>query len=147
MAVYLYEAETRRTTVTTTKRIQTFVNSSLRRRILGVWWPEIISNERLWQRTCQMPCARNEESPGETMEMDWSHFPQASRQHYTTSLSLESTGERKIGRPRNTWRHDQDADVKETGYSCRQLDNLSQDWNPWRNVVGTLCPRSGDEIG
>ena len=30
-----------------------FVNSCLRR-ILGVWWPETISNKQLWQRTCQM---------------------------------------------------------------------------------------------
>ena len=28
--------------------------------------------------------------PTETLEMDWSHSLQASRQHYTTSLNLES---------------------------------------------------------
>ena len=40
-------AETWTTTVITTQRI---------RRILGIWWPEvIISNELLWQRACQMP--------------------------------------------------------------------------------------------
>ena len=37
----------------TAKRIQTFVNSCVRR-ILGIWDPEITSNKRLWQRTCQM---------------------------------------------------------------------------------------------
>ena len=52
-AVLLYGAETWRTIVTTTKRIQTFVDNCLRR-IVGVWWPEIISNERLWQRTAHM---------------------------------------------------------------------------------------------
>ena len=52
---FFYGAETWRTTVTTTKMIQAFVNRCLRR-IVGVWWSEIISNERLWQqRTCQMP--------------------------------------------------------------------------------------------
>ena len=49
-----YGAQTWRTTVITTKRMQTFVNSCLRR-IVGVRWPEIISNERLWDLTCQMP--------------------------------------------------------------------------------------------
>ena len=39
-AVLLYGIETWRTTLATTKRIQTFVNSCLRR-ILGFWWPEI----------------------------------------------------------------------------------------------------------
>ena len=41
-AVLLYGAQTWRTAMITTKRIQTFVNSCLRR-IVGVWWPEIIS--------------------------------------------------------------------------------------------------------
>ena len=43
----LYRAETWRATVTTSERIQTIVNSCLRR-ILGVWWSETISNECLW---------------------------------------------------------------------------------------------------
>ena len=43
-SVLLYGAETwMRTTVTTTKKMQTFVNTCLRR-ILDVWWPETISN-------------------------------------------------------------------------------------------------------
>ena len=29
------------------------------------------------------------------LEMDWSHSPQASRQHYTTSFNLEPRGEKK----------------------------------------------------
>ena len=33
--------------------------------------------------------------PTETMEIDWSHSQQASRQHCTTSLNLESRGERE----------------------------------------------------
>ena len=37
------------------KWIQTFVNSCLRRILLGVWWPETVSDERLWQCACQMP--------------------------------------------------------------------------------------------
>ena len=45
-ALLLYGAETRRTTAITAKRIQTFVNSCLRR-IVGNWWHEITSNERL----------------------------------------------------------------------------------------------------
>ena len=33
--------------------------------------------------------------PTETMEMDWSHSPQAGRQHYTTRLNLEPIGEKE----------------------------------------------------
>ena len=43
-----------RTTVTTMKKIQAFVNTCLRR-ILRVRWPVIINNQNLWERTKQQP--------------------------------------------------------------------------------------------
>ena len=52
--VLLYGSETRRTTVATTKKVQTFINSCLRR-ILRIRWPITINNEDLWQRTNQRP--------------------------------------------------------------------------------------------
>ena len=42
-----------------------------------------------------MPDAGGTGDPTEMPEMDWSHSPQASRQHYTTSLNLESRGEKE----------------------------------------------------
>ena len=51
-AVLLYGSETWRTTKATTKRIQTFINSCLRR-ILHIHWPETITNKELWVRTGQ----------------------------------------------------------------------------------------------
>ena len=35
------------------------------------------------------------------MEVDWSHIPQANRQHYTSSLNVKPRGDMKRGRPRN----------------------------------------------
>ena len=67
----------------------------------------------------------------ETREMDWSHSSQAIRQRYTTSLNLEPTGE-KDKRPtvKNMgWRHDPEADVKETGYNWGQFERLTQGRN------------------
>ncbi|KAJ8359589.1 hypothetical protein SKAU_G00161140 [Synaphobranchus kaupii] len=52
--VLLYGAETWRTTVTAMKRTQIFTNTCLRR-ILRICWPDIISNQELWQRTRQQP--------------------------------------------------------------------------------------------
>ncbi|KAJ8333779.1 hypothetical protein SKAU_G00410980 [Synaphobranchus kaupii] len=52
--VWLYGAETWRTTVTAMKRTQTFTNTCLRR-ILRIRWPDIISNQELWQGTRQQP--------------------------------------------------------------------------------------------
>ena len=53
-SVLLYGAETWRTTKATQHRIQTFVNTCLRR-ILRIHWPETISNAELWERTQQRP--------------------------------------------------------------------------------------------
>ena len=50
----LYGAETWRTTVAIMKRIQTFINTCLRR-ILKIRWPDIISNQDLRKRTRQQP--------------------------------------------------------------------------------------------
>ena len=52
--VLLYGSETWRTTVATTKKVQTFINSCLRR-ILRIHLPITINNEDLWQRTNQRP--------------------------------------------------------------------------------------------
>ena len=52
--VLLYGAETWRTTKTTTTKVQTFINSCLRR-ILQIRWPDTIRNSDLWQRTNQLP--------------------------------------------------------------------------------------------
>ena len=53
-SVLLYGAETWRITKFTVKRVQTFINSCLRR-ILQIRWPDTISNNNLWQRTSQLP--------------------------------------------------------------------------------------------
>ena len=52
--VLLYGAETWWTTVATLKKIQTFINTCLRR-ILQIWWPDTISKRELWKRTKQQP--------------------------------------------------------------------------------------------
>ncbi|CAH8665722.1 unnamed protein product, partial [Schistosoma curassoni] len=53
-AVLLYGAETWRTTTTTIKKVQVFINSCLRK-ILNIYWPDTISNSLLWERTNQLP--------------------------------------------------------------------------------------------
>ncbi|VDO54693.1 unnamed protein product [Schistosoma margrebowiei] len=52
--VLLYGAETWRTTTTTIKKVQVFINSCLRK-ILNIHWPDTISNSLLWERTKQLP--------------------------------------------------------------------------------------------
>ena len=49
-SVLLYGAETWRVTKTNTHKLQTFTNRCLRN-ILGIKWPEVVSNKQLWDRT------------------------------------------------------------------------------------------------
>ena len=51
-AVLLYGSETWKTTDALQKKIQSFINRCMRR-ILGIWWPNRIRNEDLWERTGQ----------------------------------------------------------------------------------------------
>nr|KAG5712763.1 hypothetical protein BaRGS_029818 [Batillaria attramentaria] len=56
-SVLLYGCETWRTTKTMQQKIQTFLNTCLRR-IFNIRWPEKIRNEELWERAGQEPVAK-----------------------------------------------------------------------------------------
>ena len=122
--------------------IETFVKSRLRR-ILDLWWPEIISSERLCQSTCQMPVEQ------EILKRRWRWIGHTLHKLVGTitrqALALNPEEKRKRERPRTTWRHDLQADIKEMGYSWRQLDKLAQDRNARRNHAGGLYPKRGNE--
>ena len=48
-SVLLHGSETWKVAKITTSKLQVFVNRCLRR-ILNIYWPEVISNEELWRR-------------------------------------------------------------------------------------------------
>ena len=82
--------------------------------------------------------------PTETLEMDWSHSLQVSRQQYTTSLNLESNGKKE---KRATKIHM----ARRSGSRCQrnrmhlEIEILAQDHSAWQTHVGDLCPRRGDK--
>lgn len=138
--ILLYGAETWRTTATTMKKIQVFINTCLRK-ILKIRWPERISKDELWQRTKQQPVKddilqRRWRWIGHTLRKP---APNITRQ----ALTWNPQGKRKRGRPRNTWRRDLDADIKQMGKTWGQLERLAQNRDAWRELVGGLCPRRG----
>ena len=49
----LFGSETWRSTKQLIKKLQTFINKCLRK-ILNICWPEVISNDKLWERTQQI---------------------------------------------------------------------------------------------
>jgi hypothetical protein len=121
-SVLLYGSETWRTTVATIKRVQTFINTCLRK-ILQIRWPDIIRNKDLWQRTNHTPADE------EIQKRGWLGHTLRKPTSNTTrqALTWNPQGKRKIGRPRNTWRRDLGADTKKMGYTWGQLVRVAQD--------------------
>ena len=99
-------------TVATTKKVQTFINSCLWR-ILWIHWPITIKNEDLWQRTNQRP------AHDEIKMRRWRWIGHTLRKRSTSitrqALSWNPQGKRKRRRPRNLWRWDLEADTKRLG--------------------------------
>ena len=140
MSVLLYGSETWRMTKTTLGKIQTFINTCLRR-ILQIHWPDKISNADLWRKTEQLP------AEDEIGRRKWGWIghtlrrpaPSTTRQ----ALTWNPQGKRKRGRPRNTWRRDLQADTKRMGLTWNQLETKAKDRGVWRSLVDGLYPRRG----
>jgi len=140
-SVLLYGAETWRTTKTTIEKVQTFINSCLRR-ILKIRWPDTISNANLWERTCQLPAE-------EEIKKRRSGWIGHTLRKLPTSVTRQALkwnpqGKRKRGRPRNTWRRDFEADTAKMGYTWNQLERMAQDRRLWRSLFGGPYPSRGD---
>ena len=137
-SVLLYGAETWRINKTTLKRIQTFVNHCLRR-ILQIHWMDRVSNKDLWDRTHQAQIEI------EILKRRWGWLGHTLRKPSTNItrqvLMWNPQGKRKRKRPKNTWRLDLEADIKQTGNGWQQLERIAQDRRRWRNVVDGLCFR------
>jgi len=140
-SVLLYGAETWRLTKNNINKVQTFINTCLRR-ILKIHWPEKISNTDLWKRTQQDPVI---DTIGRR-RWSWIGHTLRKPRNNTTRLALtwNPQGKRSVGRPRNTWRRDLQADTKKTGYSWSELEVKAQDRQTWRSLVGGLYPRRGE---
>ena len=102
-SVLLHGVETWRTTVMTTKKIQTFINNCLRRILrIRIRWPDTIRNEELWQQTKQ----EHTDVETEIQQHRWRWIGHALRKPATNTtkqaLRWNPQGKRKRGRPRNT---------------------------------------------
>ncbi|VDO56751.1 unnamed protein product [Schistosoma margrebowiei] len=113
-AVLLYGAETWRTTTTTIKKVQVFINSCLRK-ILNIDWPDTISSSLLWERTNQLPAEE------EIRKRRWKwigHTLRKSSNRITRqALTWNPEGKGKRGRPKNTLRRIIEADMKTMNYN------------------------------
>ncbi|VDP31522.1 unnamed protein product [Schistosoma margrebowiei] len=110
-AVLLYGAETWRTTTTTIKKVQVFINSW----ILNIHLPDTISNSFLWERTNQLPAEE------EIRKRRWKWIGHTLRKSSNCitrqALTWNPEGKRERGRPKNTLRRIIETDMKTMNYN------------------------------
>ena len=137
-SVLMYGSETWRLTKQTTRKLQAFVNSCLRR-ILKIYWPITISNEELWRKTKQAGIDM------EIRKRKWrwiGHTLRKPKTHIThQALRWNPQGKRKRGRPKSTWRRELDTEVERIGHSWKEVEAIAQDRGRWKALVDGLYPR------
>ena len=135
-SVLLYGCETWRTTKTMLQKIQTFFNTFLRR-IYNTRWLEMIPNEELWERAGQEPVAK------QILKRKWGWIGHTLRKSASSitrqALTWNPQGKRKRDRPRNSWRRDTEAELKQQGTNWTGAARLTQNRVRWRRVVDGLC--------
>lgn len=138
-SVLLYGSETWRVTQSINNKLQTFCNRCLRS-ILGVWWPRIISNDELLRRTKQ-------KRVGEDIRLrKWRWIGHTLRRKNSIAreaLEWNPQGQRRIGRPRKTWRSSVLEEAKRHGHSWATLKEMAADRERWRRFILALCPSEG----
>ena len=142
-SVLLYGSETWRMTKKTKQKIQTFINSGLRR-IFRIRWPDKISNKELWQRGSQEPVE------SQIKKRKWGWIGHTLRKPVATitrqALTWNPQGKRNRGRPKNSWRRDTEAELKRHGTSWGEAEKMAQSRAGWRKVVDGLCSIGSDGL-
>ena len=136
-SVLLYLCETWRTTQTMQRKIQTFFNTCLRR-IYKIQWQEKIRNEDLWERVGQEPVAK------QILRRKWGWIGHTLRKPASNTtrqaLTWNPQGEKKRGRPRNSWRRDTEAELKQQGTNWSGMTRASQNRVRWRGSLMAYAP-------
>ena len=140
ISVLLYGAETWFLNQSMIAKLQTFINKCLRR-ILKIFWPNLISNVNLLAR-CNMKEVRHM-----IKERKWRWLGHTLRKDPTDitrqALRWNPQGKRKRGRPKNTWRRELEKELKEMDLTWSKAAEKSKDWMSCRSLVCSLCPPKG----
>ena len=116
--------------------MQVFINKCLRQ-ILGIQWPEKISNRDLWQRTGQEPVHVS------IKRRRWKWIGHTLRKEHSivrSALDWNPQGKRKRGRPKNTCRRGLQSDLNNIGMTWGEAKQRAKNRTRWRTAVDALCP-------
>ena len=140
--VLLYGAETWRRTKRLDQSLQVFINKCLRQ-ILRIRWPEKISNQDLWARTGQQPVTDS------ILQKKWRWIGHSLRRAQPNiarqALDWNPQGQRRRGRPTNSWRRTLDIELRKTRMSWGEAKARAMDRTRWRAVVKALCSDRSEE--
>ena len=123
-------------TKTICHKLELFERKCLRR-ILRIFWPNVISNEDLYAQTLTRPIAE------EIQRRRWRWIGHVLRRPPTAisrvALRWTPAGKRNRGRPKETRRRTVEADMRNQGWTWNSLENSARDRDKWRSLVGALC--------
>ena len=139
-SVLLYGSETWSLTKSCTRKLQTFINTCLRR-IMKIHWKDKVHNTTLWESTGQIPII------DEIGRRRWRWIGHTLRKPAGTitrhALQWNPQGQRSRGRPRTTWRRQIEDDMEKGGFGWKEATRNAQDRNGWKAVVCGLYPGIG----
>ena len=141
-SVLLYGSETWRLTKTLLSKVQTFVNKRLRQ-ILGIFWPNVITNEDLWVRTGQEDVA----TTIKRRKWKWiGHTLRKEKKNITRiAMKWNPQGKRKQGRPKQSWRRTVIKELESIGKTWGEAEKIAVNRVRWKAMVEALCLTRGKE--
>ena len=136
LSVLLYGCESWKITGGICNKLDAFHRTCLRR-ILGIHWPKIITNQALYRKTSTMPIHMV------IKERRWNWIGHLLRRPYNhigrIALRWTPDGKRKRGRPKETWRRTVEKEMKGQGWTWGYLERQAQDRRQWFSLVDAFC--------
>ena len=133
--VLLYGCETWKVTNNITCRIQVFVNRCLRK-ITGIFYPNTITNENLWQITNQQRVCV------EIGKRKWGWIGHTLRKNENDitkqAMSWNPPGKRRAGRQFSTWRRTVEKEAKQQQKVWSELSSLATNKVRWSCFIDAL---------
>jgi hypothetical protein len=142
VSILLNGAETWKATKGIVQKLQAFVNKCLRK-VLGIWWPNLMSNEEVWRRTNHEPI----NIIFKRRKWKWIGHTLRKPQDDITKQALEwnPAGKRRRVRPRQTWQQSIADGLQKARKAWPKIKVEAKKRVHWRHVVEALCS-IGNEV-
>lgn len=136
-SILLYSCETWKATKQIERKLQVFINRCLRS-IMGIWWPETISNKELWERAGQHEISK------EIKFRKWKWIGHVLRRENDniTRMAFDWNPHglsRRRGRPKTTWCNTIRHEAEQAGKSWNEIKALAGNRVRWRAFIRALC--------